>query len=463
MSSYIFAISLFTNGLDVPQLQQEIATQFQTVLYINTNSTDIEIFFSASLSEPEQSTLGGICAAHMPIMPPSAMIDSSDPNFAVSSNISNVLNMPTSSDNQDTGYLIQRYQQENDEGTGTVVSDTPALTGTAQSGSSTTIRLASGTSSTTDYYKNWWIKITAGTGINQVRKILVYNGTTKDATTSNWTTSPNNTSVYALYFRHTTGLIYDDTSLLWKLVYHPAPPVSQLSPSTKLLLNDYANLQVADVLVNGQSANTHLNHANIHADHSAISINTAPGLTGGGTIAATRTIGLDINALTAHTSLILADSLLVYDSVALDHKKITISNLNKIVFPPEFEQAASEGINSTTSTTDVVKLTFTTATKPIGTYKWEWSCDITGQSTSGRATATVFIDGVEVDSTIFTTRVAATSTAFLATYNSNKFNGFINITYASASTHIIEIRYKTSVNTSYCGVRRARITIERVA
>jgi hypothetical protein len=73
-------------------------------------------------------------------------------------------------------------------------------TGTAQAGStSTTIKLAVGASATDDAYNVMYVTITSGTGSGQVRRITDYVGATKVATVDTaWTTTPNNTSVYAI-------------------------------------------------------------------------------------------------------------------------------------------------------------------------------------------------------------------------------------------------------------------------
>lgn len=83
----------------------------------------------------------------------------------------------------------------------------------------------------------------------------------------------------------------------------------------------------------GINHNSLLNYsADRHIDHSAVSISTATGLTGGGTIAATRTIGLAINALTEDTSPDeAADFVLTYDTSASAHKKVKPNNLQKTI------------------------------------------------------------------------------------------------------------------------------------
>ncbi len=71
--------------------------------------------------------------------------------------------------------------------------------GTAQGGSSSTITLDSGASSTNGQYFNNWVHITSGTGAGQYAQISAYAGSTKVATISpNWTTAPDNTSTFEI-------------------------------------------------------------------------------------------------------------------------------------------------------------------------------------------------------------------------------------------------------------------------
>ena len=91
---------------------------------------------------------------------------------------------------------------ETDTYTGTV-----EITGTAQGGGTDTITLASSASSTNDYYKYMDAEITSGTGYDQKRKIVSYNGSTKVATikgSTPWTVTPDSTSVYSIY-NHSNG------------------------------------------------------------------------------------------------------------------------------------------------------------------------------------------------------------------------------------------------------------------
>jgi hypothetical protein len=71
--------------------------------------------------------------------------------------------------------------------------------GTAQAGAAGSLTLAGGASATSDLYKGALLTLISGTGAGQTRVITAYNGSTKVATVDwNWTTTPDNTSVYAV-------------------------------------------------------------------------------------------------------------------------------------------------------------------------------------------------------------------------------------------------------------------------
>ena len=70
--------------------------------------------------------------------------------------------------------------------------------GTAQSGASTTITLASGASGDDDRFNNYSILLTGGTGSGQLNIITDYVGSSKVATVSSWSTNPDNTTTYEI-------------------------------------------------------------------------------------------------------------------------------------------------------------------------------------------------------------------------------------------------------------------------
>lgn len=74
-----------------------------------------------------------------------------------------------------------------------------ALTGSAQAGTTSTVTLASGASSTDNIYNGADIVITSGTGSGQTRTIIAYNGSTKVATVHKaFTTAPGASSGYSI-------------------------------------------------------------------------------------------------------------------------------------------------------------------------------------------------------------------------------------------------------------------------
>ena len=70
--------------------------------------------------------------------------------------------------------------------------------------------------------------------------------------------------------------------------------------------------------------------ANKHVDHTGVSIATAAtsGISGGGTIAATRNLALNINGLTGESAIVVADTLAFYDDTAGANRKITLTELS---------------------------------------------------------------------------------------------------------------------------------------
>lgn len=69
--------------------------------------------------------------------------------------------------------------------------------------------------------------------------------------------------------------------------------------------------------------------ANKHIDHSTVSINPGVGMSGGGTIAASRTLNVDVNSLTTAAEALAAGDLFpFYDLSLTAHRKVAFSTLN---------------------------------------------------------------------------------------------------------------------------------------
>ena len=116
---------------------------------------------------------------------------------------------------KDSGFLIQRFQMDNNTGVGDVVDDAPYYTSTlpSQTGiSSTQIKLNSSSSSVNDAYTGWWIEVTSGFSSNQIRQIVAYSGATNIATIDTaWTTqNPTLGDTVSLYNKPYVGVIYSE-------------------------------------------------------------------------------------------------------------------------------------------------------------------------------------------------------------------------------------------------------------
>lgn len=69
----------------------------------------------------------------------------------------------------------------------------------AQGGATSSITLFSGASTRDDYYKGMFVKIIEGPGVEEIKKIIEYDGTTKVAKIKgSWTTAPQGTSIYRI-------------------------------------------------------------------------------------------------------------------------------------------------------------------------------------------------------------------------------------------------------------------------
>jgi uncharacterized protein (DUF2345 family) len=165
----------------------------------------------------------------------------------------------------DGGLGIKRYQVANNANGGSVITDTPIATGVSSIGNTfTTVNLGGGASAVNDFYNNWWIRITSGTGATQVRRILDYDGTTKiatiygnaDQTTQvpveglDWLTIPDDTSNYALYYHGYQFMIWDESNNEFAFVSNPADPGGTVG------IVYYSNVHLNNLIANNVFAST---------------------------------------------------------------------------------------------------------------------------------------------------------------------------------------------------------------
>ena len=118
-----------------------------------------------------------------------------------------------------------------------------------------------------DYYSGWWVKITGGTGQDQVRRIKSYIGSTRIATIystldqetllsnpipdegMDFSTIPDNTSTYSLYPCEFVMMIWDETLDEFAFV------CSNLDPATNTSFVHYSDLHINDLVANDLTVN----------------------------------------------------------------------------------------------------------------------------------------------------------------------------------------------------------------
>ncbi len=170
----------------------------------------------------------------------------------------------------DSGMIIRRYQTPNDIADGDVITDTPKETGTFQTGSATpgTLVLSSSASSTNNIYNGWWILITSGSGINQVRRIKTYVGSTKTATIYvtadnttagvnsaftdglNLTTAPASGDTYSLFNLDYAASYYKASNKYWTLAYSALLPNPISTPgASNISVQKYMSLYSGSIYI----------------------------------------------------------------------------------------------------------------------------------------------------------------------------------------------------------------------
>jgi hypothetical protein len=159
---------------------------------------------------------------------------------------------------------------------------------------------------------------------------VVYNGTI-------WEKSINSNSVVSVNSQ--TGIVVLDTddisegTALYFTDERAQDAVGTIlvdSASIDFTYNDGTPSITATVLPAGVDHNSLQNYAaNEHIDHTTVDIETAAnsGLAGGGDISTTRSLTLDVNNLTAETSIANGDLIAIYDVSASANRKMTKANL----------------------------------------------------------------------------------------------------------------------------------------
>lgn len=99
--------------------------------------------------------------------------------------------------------------------------------------------------------------------------------------------------------------------------------------------------------------------ADEHVAHSGVTLTAGEGLSGGGTIAASRSFALDVNGLTQETTLDLANDVAVfYDASATAHRKVPLENfVGSALGDGRFYRSSNQALSASTPATVVFNAT----------------------------------------------------------------------------------------------------------
>ncbi len=150
---------------------------------------------------------------------------------------------------KDGGILIERFQIDNDTGSGDVVNDSLAFSTNIVSSTINTSIFNTEASNSDDYYNNWFIKITSGLGLNQVRKITDYIGSTRQATfNSSWTIQPTSGDTLSFFNRLYAGQFYKDSSDKFVFGFTANDP-----NSSSVNISEFCDVQLGNLIVSNTS------------------------------------------------------------------------------------------------------------------------------------------------------------------------------------------------------------------
>lgn len=177
-------------------------------------------------------------------------------NTFLSDNILVINSGPAGS--SDGGILIQRYQIANNTGDGDVVNDLTdhhdLYTLPNQSGMTTTqVKLPTTASNLDNYYVGWWIKITSGFSVNQVRKVTGYIGSTRILTIeTTWDSqNPSLGDTIHIYNRPYVGLLWDENID----TFHLGTTTNDPGTGT-VTLTEFASLGLSNITIHDTVSST---------------------------------------------------------------------------------------------------------------------------------------------------------------------------------------------------------------
>lgn len=149
------------------------------------------------------------------------------------------------SNDRNVGMMFARYQKSNDNSNGDIVADIPAFNDIIpdqSTASSTQIKFSNSANNTDNYYTGWWVKINSGPCINQVRRIVSYNGSLRVAEVDTvWTTqNPGNATDISLYNFSYYAISFDEADKTAKFI-------STSTKTSQLNKIDYVSLHAKSI------------------------------------------------------------------------------------------------------------------------------------------------------------------------------------------------------------------------
>jgi hypothetical protein len=228
--------NLDMNSLDITNATSITATNLTGTLQTAAQGNITSLGTVTTLTTSGNVTVGG----DLTINGTTTTVDSAI--TTISDNLIIVNSGPNTS--RDGGYLVERFQTDNDAGTGDVVGDVAAISDTLgdQTGMATIeVKLHAGASASDNFYNCWWIKITSGPSINQVRKVTDYVGDTKVATVQSiWTTqNPATSDLFELFNKPFIGSFYDESENKWTFAATASDP-----GASPVIVNDRISLSI---------------------------------------------------------------------------------------------------------------------------------------------------------------------------------------------------------------------------
>ncbi|ARR74965.1 hypothetical protein SAGO17_0046 [Mimivirus AB-566-O17] len=242
----------------------------------------------------------------------------------------------------DSGFLVERFQSENDAGTGDLVSDIPTIQNTfpSQSGTnSTNAILHAAANASNDFYNNWYVKITSGFSANQVRKIIDYDGTTKIITiNSAWTTqNPSSGDTFELFNKPLIGIIYNEVNDRFHLTGTDSDP-----GTGSVNYTDEIDLYLKNITLTGTKPSDSLSSAGLYS-------------LGGASFGSTQ----DASSVTSGGSITTAGGLSVAKNVIIG-TGLTVNGANITPNTEDiYTEASFSGANNQASPANVTGLAFT--------------------------------------------------------------------------------------------------------